>query len=93
MATVFLVMAVASVHQHRQPIPLRVFNERAQAEDWLSSVIDYHSSPPELPFVEINDAASNNYHAQVGAWRVGHPAGIAASHYEYFGVYDVPLGL
>lgn len=90
MTTAFLVMATANVYQHKQPIPLRVFQDRTQAEGWVNDLIDYHISPPEMPYVEDRDDAWDDYHAQVGLWRCSHPAGIAASHYQHFGVYEVP---
>lgn len=91
--TVFLVMATARVYDHKQPIPLRVFEDRAQADSWLESLIDYHLSPPELPTDLDSDEAWVEYHDQLKAWRAAHPAGSAAADYQHFGVYDLPLGL
>ncbi len=92
MSNVFLVMATAAVYDHKLPIPLQVFTDRASADKWLEKLIDHHVSPPELPFDEDSDEAWKDYNAQVEAWRSSHPAGIAASHYQHFGVYEVPLG-
>lgn len=92
MTNVFLVMATARVYDHKQPIPLRAFPERAQADEWRAELIDYHISPPAMPAGD--DAALwKGYDAQMTAWRNAHPAGVEASHYQSFGVYDVPFGL
>jgi hypothetical protein len=93
MAFVFLVMATANVYDHKQPIPLQAFNDRKEADRWLEKLIDYHLAPPELPFDQDSDDAWKDYHARLDAWRHGHPAGNAASHYQHFGIYDVPLGV
>lgn len=90
MPIVFLVMATAIVYAHKQPIPLRVFQDRAQAEGWVNDLIDYHLSPPEMP-VEDDRDIWKGYEAQLEVWRSSHPAGAAASHYQHFGVYEVPL--
>lgn len=90
MSIVFLVMATAI--QNKPPIPLRVFQDRAQAEKWQAALIDYHVSPPDMP--DDDDAGSWKDHgAQMKAWRSDHPAGIDASHYQRFGVYEVPAEL
>ncbi|HCH7782818.1 TPA: hypothetical protein NNM78_002257 [Pseudomonas aeruginosa] len=90
MANVFLVMATAILT--KPPIPLRVFQDRGQAEHWQAEVIAYHISPPEPPAGD--DAGSwKEYDVQKAAWRSAHPAGIEASHYQRFGVYEVPAEL
>lgn len=92
MGNVFLVMATARVYDHKQPIPLRAFSDRAQAEEWRDKLIDYHVCPPAMP--GSDDAFLwNDYAARMAAWRSAHPAGIEASHYQHIGVYDVPFGL
>lgn len=91
--TVSLVMATARVYDHKQPIPLRVFYDRAKADGWLESLIDYHLRAPDLPIELDSDEAWVEYHDQVKAWRAGHPAGPAAAEYQHFGVYDLPLEL
>ncbi|WP_122813677.1 hypothetical protein [Pseudomonas viridiflava] len=93
MAAVFLVMATASGFRssERQPIPLKVFNDRVRAVKWLNVLIDYHISPPEPPYVGDSDEAWNAHQVQLRAWHAGHPAGVAASHYQHFGVYEVIL--
>ncbi|QOI07934.1 hypothetical protein D5S10_29870 (plasmid) [Pseudomonas savastanoi] len=95
MATMFLVMATASGFRssERQPIPLRVFTDQPQADRWLNALIDYHISPPEPPYVEDDDETWNTHQVQLKAWHAAHPAGVAASHYQHFGVYEVPVGL
>lgn len=90
MPIVFLVIATAI--QTKPPIPLRVFQDRALAEKWQAELIDYHVSPPDMPTGD--DAGSwKDYDAQIAAWRSAHPAGIAASHYQRFGLYEVPAEL
>ena len=90
MPIVFLVMATAI--QSKPPIPLRVFQDRAQAEKWQTKLIDYHVSPPDMP--SGHDAGSwKDHDTQMAAWRSAHPAGIEASHYQRFGVYEVPAEL
>ncbi|PAB35669.1 hypothetical protein CC205_08590 [Pseudomonas savastanoi pv. nerii] len=44
-------MATASGFRasERQPLPLRVFVDRSEADGWLDKLIDYHVSPPEQP--------------------------------------------
>lgn len=87
MHIVFLVMATAI--QAKPPIPLRVFQDRDQAEKWQAELIEYHVSPPDMPAGD--DAVSwKEYDVQIAAWRSAHPAGIDASHYQRFGVYEVP---
>ena len=94
MTTVFLVMATASsIYERKKPIPLRVFEDREQADGWLSSLIDYHLTLPEVPYLGASDDTWNEHRSKVEAWRGDHPAGIAASHYQCFGVYEVPSGL
>ena len=92
MATVFLVMATARVYAHKQPIPLRVFEDRAEADGWRDKLIDYHINPPEQPTGD-SDEAWVDYHDQLKTWRAGHPAGAVAADYQHFGVYECPLGL
>jgi len=94
MAAVFLVMATASGFRssERKPLPLRVFEDRAQAEEWQSVLLDYHLSPPEMP-VEDDREIWNGYTAQLDEWGRRHPAGADASQYQHFGVYEVPVGL
>jgi len=91
--TVFLVMATARVYDHKQPIPLRVFDDRPEADSWLERLIDYHLSSPELPMDLDSDEAWVEHHEQMKAWRAGHPDGAAAADYQHFGIYDLPLGL
>ena len=87
MAVVFLVMATAI--GAKPPIPLRVFQDRDQAEKWQAELIDYHVSPPDMP--DSEDASDwSNYKAQVAAWRSAHPAGVSGYQYQRFGVYEVP---
>ncbi|HEJ2342268.1 TPA: hypothetical protein ACKQHR_001377 [Pseudomonas aeruginosa] len=90
MPSVFLVMATAKVYEHKPPIPLRVFSDRAQAEKWLAKLIDYHVNRPEMPY-EDDRERWKAYDAQLEAWRSVHPAGAAASHYQQFGVHEVPF--
>lgn len=92
MTTVFLVMATANRYAGKEPIPLRVFECRDQAEEWQNTLLDYHLTPPELP-IEDDREIWNGYKARMDEWRRGHPAGTAASEYERFGVYELPLGL
>jgi len=94
MPTVFLVMATASGFrsEERMPLPLRVFEDRAQAEEWQNMLLDYHISPPEMPLEEGQEIWSA-YKVQVKEWEQCHPAGIEASQYQHFGVYEVPIGL
>lgn len=91
MTIVFLVMATASVYQNKPPIPLRVFQDRAEAEGWRNDLIDHHVSPPEMPYEEDREIWKS-YDAKLEEWRSSHPGGIAASHYQHFGVYEVPVG-
>lgn len=94
MATVFLVMATASGFrsEERKPLPLRAFEDRAQAEVWQDMLIDYHLNPPEMPIEEGREIWSD-YKAQVKEWEHRHPAGAKASQYQHFGIYEVPIGL
>ncbi|HGP0204888.1 hypothetical protein AB2D13_24340 [Pseudomonas aeruginosa] len=90
MPIVYLVMATAI--QSKPPIPLRVFQDRAQAEKWQAELISYHICPPDIPVGD--DAGSwKAYDAQMEAWRTAHPAGFDASRYQRFGVYEVPADL
>ncbi|AZG89278.1 MULTISPECIES: hypothetical protein [Pseudomonas] len=95
MATVFLVMATASGFRasERQPLPLRVFVDRSEADGWLDKLIDYHVSPPEQPHGSDNEEDWSEWRMQMNAWRADHPAGVVAADYQHFGVYDLPLGL
>lgn len=94
MATVFLVMATASGFRsdEKKPLPLKVFEERARAEEWLNSLIDYHISPPEQPADVDSEDAWTDRRVQMKAWGADHPAGVVAAAYQHFGVYEVPLG-
>jgi len=92
MTTAFLVMATDNVYARKKPIPLRVFHDGPQAEGWVNDLIDYHLSPPEMP-VEDDREIWNGYKARLEEWRRGHPAGTEASHYQHFGIYEVPVGL
>jgi len=58
----------------------------------VNNLIDYHLSPPEMP-IEDDREIWNGYKARLEEWRRVHPAGAEASHYQHFGVYEVPLGL
>lgn len=91
MPSVFLVLATANVYERKPPIPLRAFQDRAQAEKWLAKLIDYHVSRPEMPYEDDRDRWKE-FEAQLEEWRRGHPAGAAASHYQFFGVHEVPMG-
>ncbi|WP_312830574.1 hypothetical protein [Pseudomonas rhodesiae] len=89
--SIFLVMATGIKHGQR-PVPLRAFASRALAEEWQGELLDYHISPPDLPFGD--DAADwTEYDAQLKAWRASHPAGVAVSDYQQYRVYEVPFGL
>ncbi|MGN9498500.1 hypothetical protein ACTMQ1_26605 [Pseudomonas syringae pv. aptata] len=87
---IFLVMATGVKHGQR-PVPLRAFSSRPLAEKWQGELLDYHISPPDLPFGD-DPADWNEYDAQLKAWRGSHPAGAAVSDYQQFGVYEVPFG-
>ncbi|WP_243845215.1 hypothetical protein [Pseudomonas syringae group genomosp. 3] len=95
MATVFLVMATASGFRasERQPLPLRVFEDRSDADRWQDKLLDYHLSPPEQPAGSDNEEDWSEWRVQMNAWRADHPAGVTAADYQHFGVYDLPLGL
>ncbi|MEC4242339.1 MULTISPECIES: hypothetical protein [Pseudomonas] len=94
MVTFFLVMATASGFRsdERKPLPLRAFENRAQAEEWQNVLFDYHLSPPEIP-LEAGCEIWNDYKARMKEWERRHPAGAEASQYQHFGVYEVPVGL
>lgn len=78
--SIFLVMATGIKHGQR-PVPLRAFPSRSQTEQWQAELLDYHISPPDLPFGD--DAADwNEYDAQLKAWRGAHPAGVSVSDYQ-----------
>ena len=86
----FLVMATSI--EAKPPLPLRVFQDRVLAEKWQAALIEYHVSPPDMP--ACDDAGSwTDYDEQVAVWRSAHPAGIAASHYQRFGMHEVPAEL
>lgn len=76
----------------RKPLPLRAFDDCAQAEAWQDMLIDYHLNPPEMPIEEGREIWSD-YKAQVKEWEHRHPAGAKASQYQHFGIYEVPIGL
>lgn len=88
MCVMYLVMAVCA--QGKKPTPLRVFNDRSQAEKWQAEVIDHHVSPPEIPDVDDSDGWKE-YDLKVSAWRNSHPAGIDASQFNSFAIYEVPV--
>jgi len=80
---------MATAIENKPPIPLRVFPERPHAEKWQAELIEYHVSPPVMP---TGDDAGDwkDYEARMLVWRRDHPAGIDASHYQRFGLYEVP---
>jgi len=86
---IFMVLATGIKYGQR-PVPLRAFPSRAQAEEWQGNLLDYHISPPDLP-AGGDDADWKEYDAQLKAWRDAHPAGVAVSDYQQFGVYEVPF--
>ncbi len=88
--SIFMVMATGIKHGQR-PVPLRAFPSRAQAEEWQANLLDYHISPPDIP-AGGDDSDWKEYDAQLKAWRGAHPAGVAVSDYQQFGVYEVPFG-
>tara|TARA_R110000796_G_scaffold164201_1_gene281104 strand:- start:67 stop:360 length:294 start_codon:yes stop_codon:yes gene_type:complete len=91
--TVSLVMATTTVYEHKPAIPLRVFVDRTEAEQWRDTLIDYHLSRPEIPFSSDDKGEWQDYEAQLAEWREGHPAGATASHYRQFSIYEIPQGL
>lgn len=90
--TVSLVMATTNVYEHKQAIPLRVFEDRGDAEQWLDALIDYHLGQPDVPLGSDSKGEWQDFEAQLAKWRESHPAGAAASHYKQFGIYELPLG-
>ncbi|CAD0266049.1 conserved hypothetical protein [Pseudomonas veronii] len=89
--SIFLVMATG-IKNGQRPVPLLAFPGRTQAEEWQAELIGYHISSPDMPAGD--DAALwKEYDAQLKAWRDAHPAGVAVSDYQHFGVYEVPLGM
>ena len=94
MATVFLVMATACGFRssEKKPIPLKVFNDRARAEEWMNVRIDYHINTPKQPTGSDCEDEWADWRLQKTAWRADHPAGVVVSDYQHYGVYEVPLG-
>lgn len=83
----FLVMATAI---DKQPIPLRVFQERSQAEHLAAALIEYHLSAPH----GLSDEETwEEFDAKLKRWREMHPGGVEVSRHQKFGIYEVPFGL
>jgi hypothetical protein len=93
MTTVYLVMATANAYAHKPPIPLRVFEDRTEADVWRMSLIDYHITPPEQPTGADSEQMWAQWRVLMDTWRTDHPAGVAAADFDHFGVYDLPFGL
>jgi len=85
-ASIFLILATG-LKYGQSPVPLRAFQDRAQAEEWQSDLIDYHISEPD----PVDTESWSDYEAQRKAWQQGHPGGVAVADYRMFELHEVPL--